>query len=215
MLELLANTAAHVAHGDPSVLRQLLHNLDELLAAFGGDLGKRQTDHHTVVARIHAEITRLDRLLDRFQRTLVVRRNDQNASLGNGEAGQLLQRHLGAVVVDPELLHERGRGPPGPDAAELILEVDNDLVHLVVCLRDPSVGHLASLGCTSVPIGSPVSALVMLPACITSKTMIGKELSMQNVIAVESMTWSPRARTSKWLSFSIFTALGSVRGSAL
>ena len=103
-------------------------------------------------------------------------------------ASELLQQDLGAVVVDPKLLDERGRGPAGADGAELILQMDDDLVHLVVRLVDPGVGHLVSLGCTSVPIGSPVSALVIFPGCITSNTMIGSELSMQNVIAVESMT---------------------------
>ena len=48
----------------------------------------------------------------------------------------------------------------------------------------------------------------------TSKTMIGNELSIQNVIAVESMTCRPRARTSKRLSFSTLTGGGSRRGAA-
>src|SRR5213076_967931 len=112
----------------------------------------------------------------RLQRALVVGRDDEHPRLGNGEARKLLQRHLGAVVVDPELLDERGRGPTGADGTDLILQVDDDLVHLVVRVVDPRVGHLVSLGYTSVPIGSPVSALVIFPGCITSNTMIGSAL---------------------------------------
>jgi len=46
-------------------------------------------------------------------------------------------------------------------------------------------------------VGSPTSARLMLPGSITSKTMIGSRLSMQNVIAVESITLSPRVRISR------------------
>ena len=68
---------------------------------------------------------------------------------------------------------------------------------------------------TSVPIVSPASARRMLPGAVTSKTMIGSSLSMQNVIAVESITLRPRLITSKWVTSSSFTADGSRRGSAL
>ena len=54
----------------------------------------------------------------------------------------------------------------------------------------------------------------MLPGSITSKTMIGSSLSMQNVIAVESITSSRRFSTSKWLTSVSFTASGSSCGSA-
>jgi hypothetical protein len=49
---------------------------------------------------------------------------------------------------------------------------------------------------TIVPIGSPHSARLMLPFDNTSNTMIGSWLSMQNVMAVESMTCRPSLSTS-------------------
>ena len=61
----------------------------------------------------------LDGLLDGVERALVVGRDHQQAGLGNAEPGQLLERHLGPVVVDVQLLDQRRRGPPGPDAAEV------------------------------------------------------------------------------------------------
>ena len=46
---------------------------------------------------------------------LVVGRDQRAAGLGHREAGELLQRHLGAVVVDRELLDEGRGGPAGAD----------------------------------------------------------------------------------------------------
>ena len=48
----------------------------------------------------------------------------------------------------------------------------------------------------------------MFPCAVTSNTMIGNWLSMQNVIAVESITASRLFSTSKWLTSVSFTALG-------
>ena len=62
---------------------------------------------------------------------------------------------------------------------------------------------------------SPTSARWMLPGAVTSNTTIGSSLSMQNVMAVESITFRPLLRISKWLTSVSFTAVGSSRGSAL
>ncbi len=55
----------------------------------------------------------------------------------------------------------------------------------------------------------------MFPGAVTSNTMIGNSLSMQNVIAVESITFRPLLRISKWVTWESLTAVGSSRGSAL
>src|SRR5205814_864541 len=120
---------------------------------------------------------------------------------GYREAGELLERNLGAVVVDLQLVDERGSGPAGADAGELLLEMHDRLVHAVLALGDVGVHH-ASFVVTSVPMGSPISALPMLPGSMTSNTMIGSALSMQNVIAVESITSSRRLSTSKCVTSS-------------
>ena len=60
---------------------------------------------------------------------------DEHAGLGHLEAGELLERHLAAVVVDHELLDEGGRGPAGADAGELVAGVLDGLVHLLVARR--------------------------------------------------------------------------------
>ena len=51
-------------------------------------------------------------------------------------------------------------------------------------------------GLTSVPIFSPRTARTMLPCPMRSKTTMGRVLSMQRLMAVASMTFRPRCRTS-------------------
>src|SRR5262245_48401772 len=210
----MADVPPHVADRDPALLGPGLHHLHQTLAAVGGELGKGEPDHRAVVRWIDAEIALLDGLLDRLHRALVVRRDHEDLRLGHREARELLQRHVGAVVVDLQLLDQRGRRPPGADARELLLEVHDRLVHPVVGFVDLRMVHESSLELTIVPIGSPTRARAMLSGSDTSKTMIGSWLSMQNVIAVESITCNPRESTSKWLNRSSLTASGSRRGSA-
>src|SRR5438876_4601034 len=49
LLELLANVATDLAHGDPAVFGSRLHDLHELLAALRGELRKRESDDRAVV----------------------------------------------------------------------------------------------------------------------------------------------------------------------
>ncbi len=98
---------------------------------------------------------------------------------------------LGPVVVDPQLLDECGRGPARPHGREVGLGVGDGLRHLVRGFEENVLDHD-----TSVPIDSPSRARLMFPASIRLKTTIGSMLSMQNVMAVESITLSPRLSTS-------------------
>ena len=170
-----------------------------LLAPVGGELGERESDECAVVRRRHAHVAGLDGLLDRLDGALVVCGDHVDARLGHREARELLERHFRAVVVDPQLLDDRRRRASGADAGELLLHVEDSLAHLVLGFLDLRVHQRSSPAeaLTSVPIASPTSARMMLPGWVTSNTMIGSELSMQNVIAVESITCRPRCSTSK------------------
>src|SRR5262249_51901575 len=199
LLELVPDVPAYVADRDPALLGSSLHHLHQRLAAVGPQLRAGQPDHRAVVRRVDAEVGLLDRLLDRLHRALVVGGDHEDAGLGHGETCELLQRHVGAVVVDLQLLDERRSCSAGANARELLLQVHDRLVHPIVGFVDLRMAHASSLELTIVPIGSPTSARAMLSGSDTSKTMIGSWLSMQNVIAVESITCSPRDSTSKWL----------------
>src|SRR5262249_31201995 len=199
VLELLAHVATDVAHRNAAVFRARLDDLHELLAPIGGGLGEREPDDCAVVRRCHTDIAGLDGLLDRFDRALVVGGDDEHTRLGHREAGKLLQRHFRPVVIDAQLLDDRGGRASGADAGELLLHVEDGLAHLVLGFVDLRVHQRSSPAeaLTSVPIASPTNVRMMLPGWVTSNTMIGSELSMQNVIAVESITCRPRCNTSK------------------
>ena len=197
-LELVAGRPPQVADRDPALLGLVLDHLHQLLASLGRELREHQADHLAVVGRGDTQVGVLDGLLDGLHRALVVGGDDQHPGLGHVEPGQLLERHVGAVVVDLQLLDERRRGPTGADGREVGLGVAHGLGHLLGGLEQDVVDHRPTSGPheTSVPIGSPSRARRMLPGPIRSKTTIGSLLSMQNVMAVESITLRPRLRTS-------------------
>src|SRR5262249_41569186 len=125
--EVVARLAPDVAHRDPALLGPVAHDLHEIAAPFLGQRREHEPYDLSVVGGVDAEVAGLDRLLDRLHRTLVVRRDDQHARLRHGDAGELLERHFGAVGVDLELLDEaRGRAP-GADPSELLLQVRDGL----------------------------------------------------------------------------------------
>src|SRR5262249_17731009 len=132
-----------------------------------------------------------DRLLDGAHGRAVMGTDDQEAGLGHAEPGQLLERHVGAVVVDEELLDQGRGGPSGPHGGELPLHVLDGLAHLVDGVEQAFFDHP-----TSVPTRRPSSTDLTLPLARTSKTTIGISLSMQNVMAVESITLRPWLMTS-------------------
>ena len=157
------------------------------------------------------EIALLDRLLDRLDRALVVGRDGEDARLGHAEAGDLLQRDLAAVGVDLQLLDQPRRRATGAHRGELRLQVADRLAHLVVALVEDECLHLVAVGTHARPFmcrpraheradALAESARWMLPGAVTSNTTIGSSLSMQKVIAVESITFRPLLRISKWLT---------------
>ena len=90
---------------------------------------------------VDAEVAVADGLLDGAERGAVVRLDEQLAGLGHLEAGELLQRHGRAVVLDQQLLDERGRGPAGAHRRELALHVLDGLLHLVDGVEERFFGH--------------------------------------------------------------------------
>ena len=89
---------------------------------------------------------------------------------------------------------DRAEGPEqrvfcGEDHTKLGEVIGGICVHL----RKPAAGPYAL---TSEPIFSPVTTFLMFPRSFRLKTMIGRLLSLQSEIAVESITFSPCFRTS-------------------
>ena len=124
----------------------MLDDLHQLPAALLGELWEREPDELAVVGRVDAEIRVLNGFLDGLQRVLVIGLDDQQAGFGHVEAGQLLERHLSAVVVDLELLDERRGRPTRAHARELGLRMADGLRHLVGRLDENVVDHVPITG---------------------------------------------------------------------
>src|SRR5215216_2236277 len=177
---------ADVADAGPRLLGPVLGQAHVLLAPLLGELGEGQADDLAVVGRVDAQVGVADGLLDRGGGVAVVRRDDQQAGLGGGDAGQLLERGRGAVVVDLEAVDQGGVGAAGADAAELLLGHLDGLAHLALRLPERVLDHrcsprcvssastASSFGPTTVPIGSPHTARRMLPSVSRSNTMMGR-----------------------------------------
>ena len=100
LAEVVHHVAADVADRDLALLGDAVDDLDHLPAALLVELGDLQADDVAVVVGRQPEVGLHDRLLDRADRALVVRRERQQPGVGRGDVGELLERRLGAVVVD-------------------------------------------------------------------------------------------------------------------
>src|SRR6266571_5118835 len=113
--ELFLVMTPDVADGDPAVLRALVDDLHELLAALFGEGREAQPDHVPVVRGGDPQVTRLDRLLDRGDRVLVERLNEELPRLGDAERRELVQRNRRSVVIRGDPVQERRRRTAGAD----------------------------------------------------------------------------------------------------
>src|SRR6185437_1541375 len=211
LLELFAAVGACVPNTDATVLGELVHDLDELLATLLVHGRQRHADDAALRARIEAEVGLADRLLDRLELTLVVRSDQERPRVGRCDTCDLIELHLLSVDVDANTVEHVRRRLAGPDRAELALGVLDRLVH-------GSTGVLHNLRNrrhdTRVPTGSPRTAFMTAPGWLMFRTMSGKLFSLHNVTAVWSMTPSSRCITSLYEIVSYRIAFGSRLGSA-
>ena len=125
---------------------------------------------------------------------------------GTREPGELLERDVGAVVLDRELLDQRRGGAAGADRAEVGPGVRSTARAIRSRASSSTIDAMSSLiggrqGCRSPNQGtdSPLAGEDTprdCPRCSASNTTIGRSLSMQNVMDVGSMTFRPRLSTS-------------------
>src|SRR6478672_1728199 len=145
LLQALLGRAADVAHRDAAVLGLAARELDVLLATLLGELGEHAAQHLAVVGGVHAEVGVADRPLDRRHRALVEDLDQDRAGVLRGEAGELLERGLGAVVVGRDLGEHRGVRASGADRGELLAGRLDGLAHLGVGIVHDVVDHSGSL----------------------------------------------------------------------
>ena len=195
-LEAVLRMPTDVSHRHLRILGLVLRDFDELLAALLGELRDEHTDDDSVRRRVHTEIRITDRLLDRRERTLVIRRDDHHAGFRRLERRQLRERCVRSVVVDRDLLEHRRGCTAGANGREIVLRYFDSLVHLLFGLEEDVIDHVLLPVVMRVPIFSPRTARAMLPSTSRLNTWIGSELSWQRLMAVASATFNPRVSTS-------------------
>src|SRR5262249_45009690 len=129
--------------------------------------------------------------------------DDDLLRVGGADLGHLLERRRRAVVLDPQPVHQRGRGPAGAEAAQLVAEDGDRLFHALFAVEQDFVtghgrlsGRVQTVSLTRVPMGWPAIARSMLPSRLKLNTRIGILPSRHRLIAAMSMTC--RLSRSTW-----------------
>ena len=142
LAQVVHDVAADVADGDLALLADAVDDLDHLAAALLVELGDLQPDHVAVVGGRQPEVGLHDRLLDHRDRALVERGQGQQAGVGRRHLGELLDRRLGAVVVDQQAVEQVRRGAAGAHGGELVPARFDRLRHPLAGVGDELIGDL-------------------------------------------------------------------------
>src|SRR4051794_19917455 len=214
--EVLDRVTTNVSHRDATLLRHLPGDLHVFLAALLGQLRNGQADHLAVARRSQSEVGLLDRTLDLLHHGRVERLDRQQARLGDADRRDVLQRRRSVVVVDRDAVEERRRSTARAHRMEVLLRRLDGLVHPLRRVIDEVVDRRQRQPPSPlemiVPTRSPSITRPMLPGA-SSKTWIGRWLSMQSESAVVSITRSPRSIACRCVISGMNSACGCVRGS--
>src|ERR1700733_1120936 len=140
--QVVHDVAADVADRDPALLGDAVHHLDHLPPPLLGQLRDRQADHVAVVARGESDVGLLDRFLDPAQGALVEGGDGEQAGVGGGDVGQLLQRRRVAVVVDDDAVEQVRRGTAGAHGREFATARIDRLGHPTLGVLEQFVDQL-------------------------------------------------------------------------
>src|SRR3989440_1611308 len=131
-LKVMDRVAAQVTDRDARVFRLVLDNLGELLAPLLGEHRHRHAHRLAARCRVEAEVRIADRLLHRLRHLLFKRRDPDGARIDQGHARHLVERRLGAVVVDGYVIEQARVRAAGAHLGEIGLERLDALVHLLL-----------------------------------------------------------------------------------
>src|SRR4051794_14162969 len=160
LAQVVHDVAADVADLDPALLRDVVRDLDELLAALLGQRRDRQADEVAVVRRVEPQVGVADRLLDRLDRARIEGLHREQLRLGRVDRRQLLERRRRAVVLDVDAVEERRRRAAGAHGPELRLRRLHRLAH-----PTPRVGQQFVEELTHWSPGSPPARRTLSARC--------------------------------------------------
>ena len=132
LLEVIGRVPPEVADLDPRLLHALVDLAHEVVPPLLGERRDVQPDDGAVDVRREADVALGDRALDRPEDAAVPGLDDDLVRLGDADPGELVERRLGAVVVDVDPLDEAGRCAAGPDRLQVAVHDLDGARHLVV-----------------------------------------------------------------------------------
>jgi hypothetical protein len=106
-----------------------VHELRELLAAFFGERGERDSDDLAIIGRVEPEVRASYRLFDGSHQRRVERLRDDEGRFGNRERRHLIDRDARAVSLDLHRIEDGDRRTPRADAGKLAPDVLQLRVH--------------------------------------------------------------------------------------
>src|SRR6266508_4232343 len=186
LLQLVGRLPAVVADLHARLLGPLAHLLDHVAAPLLAHGRHVEADHDAIDVWHQADVALGDGSLDRRQNGAVPGLDHDEVRVRNADPGQLVERRRGSVVIDGQVLDQRGGGTTGADAGEVALHGFDRALHLRFRGENGLAGHGSPSPVMSVPSCSPRTARTMFPACVISKTTIGISLSMARLTAVAS-----------------------------
>src|SRR3954467_1376787 len=185
LLHLGERLGAGMPHGDATLLAQLVDDFDEVPPPLFGERRQRHPDEVALGCRVESQIRFADGFLDGRGERLVEGLNGEEPRLGRGDHGDLVERHVTAVRLDPDDVEQRAAGLAASDGTELALRALDRLLHQVSRMLG-QLGNGAHR--TMVPTRSPWSTREMAPGWLMLKTMIGSWLALHSPNALASMT---------------------------
>src|SRR5689334_5906649 len=128
------HVATHVAHSDARILGIGARHLGDVLATLFGERRQRDADDGARGHRVQAEVRFVDRFLDGLDHGFLPGRNHQRARVFDADVGHLLERRVGAVIVDLHVLDERRMRATRAQLLEIALEILDALAHAGGCV---------------------------------------------------------------------------------
>src|SRR5690606_38817324 len=153
LAELVDRVTADVADRDLGAFTLGVDDLGQFATALLGQGRQVDPDHRAGRVRGQAEVGVDDRLLHRGDHRLLPRGDGERARIGDRYAGHLRQRHVRTVVVDLDVVDQRGVGAPGTDLYQGVAQRFDALLHAVLCVSLDLVEHRRlRVGAVSAPV---------------------------------------------------------------
>ena len=132
-----------------------------------------------MLARREAQIALQDGFLDNWHQALLPRRDEQAAGFLHGNAGHLLDRRRGAVVVHVYAVQNGRIGASGADSGERHVKRVQGFVHAFGGILFDFFDHALRPPAMRVPTLAPRTAFVNAPGRAMLQTTIGNSCSSQ------------------------------------